>query len=56
MSFTDCPVCGNKILKEENTVKNEILECSDCATELEVISLEPFDIQEAPSAEEDWGE
>jgi alpha-aminoadipate carrier protein LysW len=32
------------------------VECLDCGTELEVVDINPFKVQEAPQAEEDWGE
>ncbi len=34
----------------------ELLECGDCGSELEVISLDPVKLEEAPEAEEDWGQ
>lgn len=32
------------------------MECPDCGSELEVVSLKPLQLAEAPEAEEDWGE
>ncbi|MDX1700115.1 MAG: lysine biosynthesis protein LysW [Melioribacteraceae bacterium] len=54
--MTECPVCGAEIKKENDTVIGELMECMDCGTELEVISLDPFKVDEAPQEEEDWGE
>ena len=53
---TECPVCGAAIEKASDTVLGELMECSDCGTELEVTNLDPFTVEEAPQVEEDWGE
>jgi alpha-aminoadipate carrier protein LysW len=37
-------------------MEGEILLCPDCGTELEVLSLNPLRLEEAPEVEEDWGE
>ncbi|MFW9928824.1 MAG: lysine biosynthesis protein LysW [Candidatus Thorarchaeota archaeon] len=53
---SECIVCGC-ILNLNNDVEiGELLECSDCGTELEVISIEPLSFEEAPMEGEDWGE
>lgn len=54
--MTECPVCGAQIELEKGTVMGELLECQDCGTELEIVSLDPFKVHEAPQEEEDWGE
>ncbi len=52
----NCTVCDAEITMAEDTVQGELLECPECGTELEVVSITPFQIQEAPQTEEDWGE
>ena len=52
----ECPVCGASIELAEGTVIGELLECPECGTELEVVSLDPPTVTEAPQEEEDWGE
>jgi alpha-aminoadipate carrier protein LysW len=52
----ECPVCDADIKLQEGTVVGELLECPECGTELEVLSLEPPKLNEAPQEEEDWGE
>ena len=52
----ECPVCGGEVLLGEDTLQGELIECVDCGTELEVKSINPFEIEEAPQEEEDWGE
>ncbi len=53
---TECPVCGVEIDLAKDAVQGELIECSDCGTELEVISVTPPKVQEAPQEEEDWGQ
>ena len=52
----ECPVCGAEVSLPDGTVAGEILECTDCGTELEVTAIEPPTLAEAPETEEDWGE
>ncbi len=54
--MAECPVCGAEIELAEGTVLGELLECSDCGTELEITGLDPEELSEAPQEEEDWGE
>jgi alpha-aminoadipate/glutamate carrier protein LysW len=54
--MTECPICGADIKLNADTILGELLECSDCGTELEVIELDSFKVAEAPQEEEDWGE
>lgn len=57
MSFSaDCPVCDAEMSLATDTVVDELMECDDCGCELVVSSLEPMALDEAPMAEEDWGE
>lgn len=35
---------------------NEIIECAQCRSELEVVSVSPLLMAVAPEVEEDWGE
>ncbi len=51
----ECPECGAAI-DQTPTLAGEILDCTDCSVELEVISLAPLRIEVAPEVEEDWGE
>jgi alpha-aminoadipate/glutamate carrier protein LysW len=50
-----CPECEAEIVLE-NVVQGEIIVCSDCGVDLEVISLDPPTLELAPMEEEDWGE
>jgi alpha-aminoadipate carrier protein LysW len=53
---TECPVCGAEITLFEDTVEGELIVCPECGVELEVISVDPPELAEAPQEEEDWGE
>jgi len=50
-----CPECDAEI-DLSGVVPNEIVVCSDCGVDLEVISLEPPALELAPMEAEDWGE
>ncbi len=54
--MTECPVCGAELTLSDGLVKGELMECDDCGSELEVTSVDPVTVQEAPEAEEDWGQ
>ncbi|MEM8681676.1 MAG: lysine biosynthesis protein LysW [Planctomycetota bacterium] len=54
--MAECPVCAADVDAAEDTVENEIIECVECGSELEVTSVEPFAVNEAPQEEEDWGQ
>ena len=49
--MSECPVCGAEISLASDTVVGELLECTDCGSE-----LKPLTLAEAPESEEDWGE
>ncbi len=53
---TDCPVCGADIKLDNNTEQGELLSCTECGTELEVLNVDPAEVAEAPQEEEDWGQ
>ena len=53
---TECPICSAEITLFEDTVEGELLVCPECGAELEVLSVDPPELAEAPQEEEDWGE
>lgn len=53
---TACPVCDAPVTLGADAVISELIRCRDCGTELEVESLDPPKVKEAPMEEEDWGE
>lgn len=56
MSAITCPECEAQIQLDAGTEVGEIIVCSDCGVDLEVIALDPATIQLAPMEQEDWGE
>ncbi|HDY76118.1 MAG TPA: lysine biosynthesis protein LysW [Candidatus Marinimicrobia bacterium] len=52
----ECPVCGTHLAMPSGVVENEIIDCGTCSAELEVLSLNPLSVEEAPEEQEDWGE
>ena len=51
-----CPECEGTISLDAGIERGEIVQCADCAAELEVMSTAPLAIALAPEEEEDWGE
>jgi alpha-aminoadipate/glutamate carrier protein LysW len=51
-----CPECEGPVSIGASARLNEILECGDCRSELEIVALNPTVLALAPEIEEDWGE
>jgi alpha-aminoadipate carrier protein LysW len=56
MASATCVVCEAQVGLPDGCCEGELLICSDCGTELEVTSLDPVEVEEAPQVQEDWGE
>ena len=39
-----------------DAMENEFISCAECGAELEIMSLDPIELELAPDVEEDWGE
>jgi alpha-aminoadipate carrier protein LysW len=50
------PLTGEEIEIPADVEVGEIVDSPATGAELEVVSLEPVTLQEAPELEEDWGE
>jgi alpha-aminoadipate carrier protein LysW len=50
-----CPECDAEMVLN-GVIQGEIVVCSDCGVDLEVVSLDPLRLDLAPMEEEDWGE
>ena len=51
-----CPECGADVNLADGVERGEIVPCSDCGAELEVVEPNPPELRLAPEEEEDWGE
>lgn len=51
-----CPECAGKLDLPSDVEIAEIVVCPDCGVELEVMGLQPVELDLAPEVEEDWGE
>lgn len=56
MTVPNCPECGADVSIPADAMQNELISCPDCGAELEIISLNPPQLDLAPRVEEDWGE
>jgi alpha-aminoadipate carrier protein LysW len=51
-----CIECDGDVSIPSDAMQNELIVCPDCGVELEIISLDPLQVELAPEVEEDWGE
>jgi alpha-aminoadipate carrier protein LysW len=56
MNAALCPECDAEIGIPTDAMLNELISCPDCGAELEILNLEPVELELAPEVEEDWGE
>jgi alpha-aminoadipate carrier protein LysW len=56
MSTATCPECDADVAIPADAMENELISCPDCGSELEIINLNPVQLELAPEVEEDWGE
>jgi alpha-aminoadipate carrier protein LysW len=56
MQRVACPECEGEVLVVGAVSRNEIVECGECRSELEVVATTPVLLARAPDVEEDWGE
>lgn len=52
----NCPVCEAEIALPSDALQGEIVPCDDCGAELELLTVTPPTLGEAPEVGEDWGE
>jgi alpha-aminoadipate/glutamate carrier protein LysW len=50
-----CPECEAELTLSD-VIEGEIVVCSDCGVDLEVVNLDPLTLELAPMEQEDWGE
>ena len=51
-----CPECDADVEIPDDAMENELVSCAECGMELEIMSLDPIELELAPEVEEDWGE
>lgn len=51
-----CPMCGAEVKLSNDAEAGELLDCGECDSELELVTVDPPELKEAPQEEEDWGE
>jgi len=56
MNNPTCPACEADVRIPGDAMQNELIACPDCGSELEILSLDPIELDFAPEVEEDWGE
>jgi alpha-aminoadipate carrier protein LysW len=56
MQTAKCIECDADVPLADDVVTGEIIECRECGVELEVMSVDPPRLNQAPQEEEDWGE
>ncbi|MBI4779005.1 lysine biosynthesis protein LysW [Candidatus Falkowbacteria bacterium] len=42
MQTTQCPVCSSDIIIEEESSEKDLVNCLNCGTELEIVTLHPI--------------
>ncbi len=53
---SECIICSAELVFTTSLDIGELLECYECGTELEVESVSPLVLIEAPTEAEDWGQ
>ncbi len=56
ITVPECVICAAEVTVDASTIKGELIECKDCGTELEVVGVDPVELAEAPTEQEDWGQ
>jgi alpha-aminoadipate carrier protein LysW len=52
-----CPDCEADVQVDDDVDKGDVLECADCGASLEVVGLDPIELDIAEDDEdEDWSE
>jgi alpha-aminoadipate carrier protein LysW len=52
----ECPECAAAVPLADDVMAGEIVQCPECARELETVAGDPWSVVPAPEEEEDWGE
>ena len=52
----ECPICDGHVPQDETWELGELVDCPECEAMLEVVSVNPAKLEQAPEEDEDWGE
>ncbi|NDD63504.1 MAG: lysine biosynthesis protein LysW [Acidobacteria bacterium] len=56
MPIAVCPECGAEIHVDEEADKGDVIHCEECEVTLEVVGLDPIELDLAPEDEDDYEE
>jgi alpha-aminoadipate carrier protein LysW len=56
MPIAVCPECEAEIHVDEEVDKGDLLDCEECDVRLEVVGLDPVELDLAPDEEDDYDE
>jgi alpha-aminoadipate carrier protein LysW len=51
-----CPECGERLFIPPGQPLSKFIDCDWCGAELEIVQVEPYRVEKAPSIEDAWGE
>jgi alpha-aminoadipate/glutamate carrier protein LysW len=54
--LANCPECAAELHVDEDVDKGELLHCEECDSTLEVVGLDPIELDIAAEDEEDYDE
>ncbi len=54
--MANCTECAAEVTVPDDPLEGEIVDCTTCGTELEIVEVSPPVLQRAPELAEDWGE
>lgn len=49
MKKTQCPACNSDVIIEDDAYKGDMVDCPNCESELEIVSLNPPSLEEIDS-------
>lgn len=53
MPMATCPECDVEVHVDEDVEKGDLIECDDCGASLEVVGLDPIELDLAPDDEDE---
>lgn len=56
MQTSKCPVCQSDIIVDDEAFEGDLVDCTNCDTQLEIISLRPVQLSAVNNEEDDWND